>query len=222
MIFKHIQIQSGILTTLAALTIQAYLSPMASFADDGLDRVLRSKDLKVTAADKLRWLSEDTNYSKVFSKNGEGVKNLITWIGTVSDEFRPQGAETALQQDIAIARRVYIIRENFHPITTTIVVPSRPLLMSAQYKLIRQINKFSPPMLEVKAEEVVEIGGNHAKLYTHKSGRECSLVVDIARYGVLNLHTDSCEDRDYLIALAKKLNIDRLCAKLSQENSPEE
>ena len=69
-------------------------------------------------------------------------------------------------------------------------------------------------MLEVLGSDSVDIHGGKADLYREPLG-QCSLVMNIERFGILVLTARKCVDYSLLVKLAKSLNIVRLNQKLT-------
>lgn len=185
----------------------------SAFAQEQFDKVLKSKELRISKGRKNQWLVEDTNYAKVFAKNGDGVVLLTKWIGTVGEEFRAEDPEHVLQEDLAIARRRYVIRDNRRKIEVMIIIPSKLIRLAAENGFVPRMAQYLPPALKPIEENQVAIGDTTGRLFFHSKG-SCSLVIPTTQSGMVRLSVDKCEDNQYMIALARKLEIERLSAKL--------
>lgn len=146
---------------------------------------------------------------------------MLSWIQNTLPGFTKLESTYFGTEHGVAAKRTYetgkksVFKENDsrRSYTVTIIVPWPRHKISLEAGMVKEIARFKPPMLKVESTEPVNINGLPANLYFQRDGN-CSLVMDIARNGVVNIEGQTCEFAKELIELAKALDIKRLQDKL--------
>lgn len=169
------------------------------------------------AAIERRNQPQHSEYLKLFSGGRNGAKPLLSWIGEGSEQFKKHRSGYDTHKGFIEANTSFSIigSPEDDKISLIIYVPKPPSVAASTMGLFKEFIILQPPELAVEQEEEIVISSFKGKIYHHKNEGACSLLLKMSHGSILNLHTKTCANREYLIALANSLDIKRLNQKLN-------
>lgn len=157
-----------------------------------------------------------SEYLKLFTRGKNGIKPLLSWLGTGSGQFKRGRTELITDKGFigASAQFAILNSESEDKIYMTIYVPKPQSVSASTMGLYKEFRQIQPPDLVVEQVENIEIDSLSGKVFYHKTGA-CSLLVTLTKGAILNLYTKTCANREPLIELGKSLDLSRTIQKLN-------
>lgn len=203
---SRINILIGILALLA-------FGSHGAFGDNKeLKRILKTSKLQSSSAKRMAWTNADTNYAKLFSKNGRNTGLLLDWVGTPAGDFYAYSPVLKYKHDLIQLRREFHVRSSFRKLQLIILVPAPDRVSSVKFGLMKEFAQYTPPALKFKESEKIKIRDTDAELYYQTNGR-CSLLLRLEGEVYVRVEGDYA-DRGDLVKLATLLNFERVSEKL--------
>ena len=153
-----------------------------------------------------------TNYASLWD-NRRGAKLLLQWSDARIPKYQLAVLLVESRHDCAHASATLKNREKI-AVTLVIQVPKPMYKDMADQQTLESFNRFRPPTLDVVGSQKVELHGVQADYFRHRDGA-CSLLIPIARQGIINLSVSSCTQSEVMFEAAKLLNVSRLNTKLT-------
>jgi len=153
-----------------------------------------------------------SNYDSLWD-NKKGAIQLLQWSDARIPNYRLQMTIAHSRYDCAHASATLRSRERVD-VALVIQVPKPTYKAMADHQTLESFNRFRPPTLDVVGSQKVEIHGIQADYFRHRDGG-CSLLIPIARQGIIDLSVPSCTQSEVMFETAKLLNVSRLNAKLT-------
>ena len=159
------------------------------------------------------WLTKGTNLAKIFSTDGNGMSNILEWLGDLtSKEFKLTNKTFKNFKEYNSLKLDYLSEKNEN-VEIVILVPHPKYVDLIKTGLLDDFYKQEPPGMPVVATEKMLIKANTAYFYQRKEGG-CSLLFKLPKSSTLNLVDNSCHDNHTVVKLAELLNLERLSKKL--------
>jgi hypothetical protein len=180
-----------------------------------IDRRMRQDKLRANRSPTVlfgeKHFDPESNFYRVF-ETASGPANLLNWLGLITSDFVVREQSVMRHKEYAEARKVFRAPHG-QQIELLILVPHPRYVLSRTLALLPAFASIEPPGLQINFEEVIEIQGLPAKIYSLNQGG-CALQVPISQQGLLNLKIDHCHDKGIMLRLAEKFDIQSLNAKL--------
>ncbi|RMG42758.1 MAG: hypothetical protein D6719_05525 [Candidatus Dadabacteria bacterium] len=159
------------------------------------------------------WIKKGSSLYKIFNPSVGGPSLLINWIGGNISGYRKINEHAQIKYEYAYASAKYQ-NSNEKQFKVEVLLPHPKYRSSVEFGLIQAFNKYKPPVLKVKKQEVMSIKGHKARLYI-STANNCSIVLNTLKSGLINIAQSDCRDFKGIIKFARSLDLIRLKRKLS-------
>lgn len=158
-----------------------------------------------------------SEYLGLFSKGKAGGKQLLEWLGTGDGQFKRGHIEAKSEQGYLKGQVDFQVLSlpDKQKLTLTVLLPKPSSVSASSWGLFDEFRQLQPPTLIIDSEETISGRFGSGQLYYHKAEGTCSLLIKIARGGLMNIYTTSCAYREQIIELANSLDVRRLNQKLN-------
>lgn len=153
-----------------------------------------------------------SNFSSIW-KTRSAPEILLSWLDISASGYKSSNPIAAIENDHASAQ-VSLVASHGEKAHLIVQIPKPVFSTMAEFNQLGSFRRFRPPQLQIKSSESIEINGTRADIYQSQDG-DCSVVIGLERFGILNISRRDCKDPSALVKIAKALNIKRLNEKLS-------
>jgi hypothetical protein len=159
----------------------------------------------------LRGLEPGSNFAAIWSSSN-GPQLLLNWAGAKLPYMHYRRAHSFRTRDV-VSGEVELSASQRETARLAIMVPHPSISPLVEANVLEEFRRLRPPMLEVASEKPIPLAVGHGTLYEHKKGGG-SLVIPISQHGLINITISDFKKSQFLIDIAKGLDIDRLNRKL--------
>ncbi len=159
----------------------------------------------------LRGIDPGSTFASIWSSS-DSPQLLLNWAGAKLPYVhfkRPHGSRS---RDF-VSAEVELSTSQRETARLSIIVPHPSIAPLVEGNVLEEFRRLRPPLLSVLSEKPIPLEGVEGKLYEHSKGGG-SLVIPIARNGLINLTIRDFKQSQFLIDIAKGLDLERLNRKL--------
>ncbi len=158
-----------------------------------------------------------SEYLGLFSKGKAGAKQILEWLGTGSGQYKRGHIDARSEQGYLKGEVGFLILAlpEQQKLGVTVLLPKPSSVSASTWGLFDEFRQLQPPALVIDSEESVSGKFGNGQLYYHRAEGACSLLIKLARGGILNIHATTCAYREHIIDLANSLDVRRLNQKLN-------
>jgi hypothetical protein len=180
--------------------------------DFKISRTVKEKGKKTPPINQwLRGIDPTSNFASIWTSTN-APHLLLNWAGAKLPYMhykRPRGTRS---QDF-VSAEVELINGDRDTARLAIIIPHPSISPLVEANVLEEFRRLRPPMLKVVGEKPIPLSVGEGTLYELQKGG-ASLIIPIAQHGVIHLSIYNYKRSQFLIDIAKGLDIERLNKKL--------
>lgn len=183
---------------------------MQDFKLSGTENVRRGKK-EVHLSKWLRGINPDSSLATIWSSS-DAPQILLNWVGAKLPYMHYKRARSARSREFVLAE-VELSTSQRDLAHLLIMVPHPAIAPLVEGNVLEEFRRLRPPTLQVNSEKPLSLSVGQATLYELKKGGG-ALVIPISQNGLINITISDFKRSQFLIDIAKGLDIERLNRKL--------
>ncbi len=156
-------------------------------------------------------IDPNSEFARVW-QTAKGPELLLNWLGVNLPNYALSGTDSRRSRELVQAKTILKNRER-QRVTLEVLVPHPTYHTMVHFKTLKALNAFEPPTLETVAQEQLNFR-QVTGMYYRTTGGQCSILIKVARLGIVNLSVQHCEQSHIMTDIINLLDFERLNKKL--------